>query len=84
MLTDKTLEPELLADSGEMDLGELTHQERTRAKKELMKKIEQYNKDARTKRPSFPMTNPTKVRRMFKSGLRPCQPNDSLLFCNSY
>lgn len=45
-----------------MDASQFTAKERKQSRKNLLKKIDQYNKQAKkARRPSFPITNPSKV-----------------------
>ena len=46
-----------------MDISQLTAKERKAARKDLLKMIDSYNKQQRkTRRPSFPLSPPSKVR----------------------
>lgn len=51
--------------SGTMDVSHFTAKERRESRKQLLKKIDSYNKHAKearkAKRPSFPITSPSKV-----------------------
>lgn len=47
-----------------MDISQLTAKERKQARKDLLKKIDAYNKQQRkTRRPSFPLSMPSNVSR---------------------
>ena len=51
-----------------LDMNKFTAKERNAARKELLKKIDGYNKQMRrTKEPSFPLSSPTSVRTLFKT-----------------
>lgn len=53
-----------------MDVSQINAKERKQARKNLLKKIETYNKQLRkTRKPSFPITSPSKVRLLFISDL---------------
>lgn len=66
-----------------MDVSHFTAKERKESRKQLLKKIDIYNKHAKearkAKRPSFPITSPSKVggmgnSRVIDAGTNFCQP----------
>lgn len=52
-----------------LDFTQFTERERKAARKDLMKRIEHYNKQMRkTREPNFPISSPTKVCILVKTG----------------
>jgi len=65
-----------------MDASQFTAKERKQSRKNLLKKIDQYNKQAKkARRPSFPITNPSKVGPTSVHGY--CLELAAVIFCSA-